>query len=112
MGVALFDGGVGVGGVGVFGGVGECLGHDEVGGHLDRVRGAGVGSDVEFHRERGAAGQAAQGRAEPALGQDRGVDAAGDLAQLLDRPGELVGDPTDLPVGLEQLRGDGGLGQA
>jgi hypothetical protein len=49
VGGVLFDGDVGVGGVGVFGGVGEGFGHDVVGGDFDRVRGAGVGVDGEFH---------------------------------------------------------------
>jgi hypothetical protein len=40
------------------------------------------------------------------------VDAARELAQLLDRPVQLVGDPADLPLQLGQLRGHGGLGQA
>ncbi|HEV7449839.1 MAG TPA: hypothetical protein VGO16_00280 [Pseudonocardiaceae bacterium] len=37
--VALFDRNLRARGSGVLGGVGERLGHDVVGGHLDRVRG-------------------------------------------------------------------------
>ena len=45
--------------------------------------------DLQVDGDRGAAGEGLQGRAQPAVGQHRGVDAAGDLAQFLGRGGGL-----------------------
>jgi hypothetical protein len=48
---------------------------------------------LKADRDRGASGECPEGGAEAAVGQGRGVDAAGGLAQLLQRAGGL-GDST------------------
>ena len=70
---------------GVLGDVGERLGGDVVRGRLDRRRQPLVEShvDVDVDREIGAACERSECRPEPGFGEDRGVDAARDLAQLL-----------------------------
>jgi hypothetical protein len=68
------------GGVGVFGGVGQRLGDGVVRAGLDRLGQPRIDVHVQLDRERCAAGQGAQGRTQPAGGQDRRVDAVGDLA--------------------------------
>jgi hypothetical protein len=70
----------------VLGHVGQGLGDNVVGGHLDPLGQPPLDPHLQLHWDRGAPGQGAQGRAEAALGQDGRVDAAGELAQLLQRP--------------------------
>ena len=79
----------------VAGDVGQRLGGDEVGGRLDLRRGPLVELDVDLDRQRHAVGEPLHGRPEPAVGEDRGVDAARELAQLGERDGELVGELLD-----------------
>jgi hypothetical protein len=76
-------------GAGVLGGVGQRLGDGVVGGDLDRLGQPPGRLDVKADGNCGAAGQRPQRRAQPALGQDRRVEAAGDLAQLPERTGRL-----------------------
>ena len=71
---------VGDGGACVLGGVGECLGDGVIGGSLDRVGQPPADQDVEVNRDGGSAGQRFEGRGQAAVGQDGGVQAAGDLA--------------------------------
>ena len=73
------------GGVGVLGHVGQRLGDDVVGGDLDRLGQPPVGPHVELDRDGGAAGQRLERRTQAAFGEDRRVDAAGELAQLVQR---------------------------
>src|SRR6201996_5468283 len=65
---------------GVLGRVGQCLGDDVVGADLDRLGEPSVGTYLKGDGDRGAAGERVEREAEAAFGQDRGVDAAGDLA--------------------------------
>ena len=85
-------------GVGVLGDVGQRLADDVVGGGLDRAGEAVLELDVELDRQRRAVGDRADGGLEAALGQHRGVDAAGELAQLLQRVGELLAGPLEVGV--------------
>ena len=79
--------------VGVAHDVREPLGHHEVGGGLDRGRQPHVDAARRTRRrQRRARDQRLDRRAEPALGQDRGMDAAGQLAQLGQRVAELARD--------------------
>ena len=83
----------------VLGDVGERLGGDEVGRALDRLGQAVPARDVERDGDRRAAGQRLQRRLQPALGEHGGMDAAREVAQLLqarlqlrDRAVEQLGD--------------------
>jgi hypothetical protein len=67
----------------VLGHVGQCLGGDVVGADLDRFREPPVGMYPQVDGDGGAAGECVEGGAETALGQDRRVDTAGGLAQVL-----------------------------
>ena len=69
----------------VFDRVREHLGDDVVACRLDTLPEAFRCENFKVHRNRRAAGQYVQGRPEPAFRQDRGVDPAGDLAQLVKR---------------------------
>ena len=70
----------------VLGDVRQRLGDDEVGGRLDRPRAAARrAASAQLDRQRRAASSACERRAQPAVGQDRRVDAARQLAQLLER---------------------------
>ena len=74
--------------LGVLGDVGQRLGHDEVGGRLDRRRqplALAPRSSSTGSGER--AGERLERRAQAAVGQDGRVDAARQLAQLLQRAG-------------------------
>ena len=71
--------------VGVLDDVGQRLGDDVVGGRLDRRRQPLGGRAGDAHRDRRALGQCRQRGLQPLLGQHRGVDAARQLAQLLQR---------------------------
>src|SRR6266702_3889359 len=76
--------------------VGERFGADVIRRHLDRLRQPSHRGNIELDRDRGPAGQRPQGRAQAALGQDRRVDAAGDLPQVLLHLVQLADDPADL----------------
>src|ERR1700733_985996 len=86
------------GGLRVLGHVGQRLGDRVVSGEFDRLGQPPRPLNVEAHGNGGAAGQRPERRAQPALGEDRRVDAASDLAQLLkhavrlaDRPVQSLG---------------------
>ena len=66
--------------LGVFGDVRQCLGDQVVGGRLDAGRQALVGQLADVDRYVRAAGQRVERRAEAALGEDRGMDAARELS--------------------------------
>ena len=98
--------------------VGQRLGDHVVGGDLDRLGQPPRHLHVEADGDGGAAGQRPERRAQPALGEDRRVDAAGDLAQLLqhvvhlgDRAlqplGQLAGSGRRRRLRLPQLQGEG-----
>ena len=55
-----------------------------------------IGADGEIDRDRGTAGEHAQRSAQAALGQDGRVDAAGDLAQLIQRAGGRCGGAVEV----------------
>jgi len=70
---------------GMFGRVGQRLGHYVVGGDLKLFRDPPVDAHVQLDRNGAAAGQRLERRAQSAFGQDGRVDAAGQFAQA--RPG-------------------------
>ena len=78
-------------GVRVLGDVGEGLGDEEVGGGLDAGRGALVDLRRQLDRDRRPGGERLERGDEPAVSQQAGVDAAGELAQLGRRLLELRG---------------------
>ena len=67
----------------MLGRVGQCLGDDVVGADLDLLGQPFLDAQVELNRDRRAAGHRPQRRPEAALGQDRRVNAARQIAQLL-----------------------------
>ena len=77
----------------VLGDVGERLGDHEVGG-ASRARGAGR-CRLDASPAPARAPRALQRRVEPAVGQDRGMDAAGELAQLRQGRPRAPGAPVD-----------------
>ena len=74
--------------LGVLGDVGQRLRDDVVGGGLDAVRKPLGQADVELERQPRAVGELLERGAQAALGEDAGVDALGELAQLAQRVGE------------------------
>ena len=77
--------------MGVLDDVGERLGDHEVGGRLDRLAAAGrAGSSASSTSIGARPASASSAGAEAAVGQDRGVDAARELAQLGERERELL----------------------
>src|SRR5205807_5722046 len=70
--------------------VGQRLGHDVVGGDLYRLGQPADLVDVQHGRQTGAPGERAERRAQATLGQDRRMDTAGDLAELVEDADELV----------------------
>jgi hypothetical protein len=62
------------------GDVGERLGNDEVGRGLNAIGQALGRRLLELDRQRSAAGQPIEGRAKAAIGEYRGMDAAGELS--------------------------------
>jgi hypothetical protein len=68
----------------VFGDVRQCFGGDEVRGALHGRRIALIG-DPGADGERSPVDESADGRAQPLIGEDRGVDPARELAQLPQR---------------------------
>ena len=63
----------------------DRLAGEVVGGGLDLVGKADVEVDLEMRGQAGAPAQLLQRDREPALDQERGMDALGQLAQLLER---------------------------
>ena len=86
-------------------GVGEHLGHDVVGRHLDRFGKPPGYAHVHHHRDGRAPGECAQCGAQPALGQGRRVDAAGESSQVVEHAAQLTGDVLDLGAGLGRKGG-------
>ena len=81
----------------MLGGVRERLGDEVVRRRLDRIGQPVVEPDVQLDRHGGAPRQHLERRHEPVVGEDRRVDAAGQLAQLLERLREVrVGAPEQL----------------
>ena len=96
----------GAAGIRVLGNVGEGLGDDVVGARFDRGRRAVVESYHDFDRHPAPLGQPRHRGVEPAVGEDRRMDAADQVAQLAHRPlGFLMG-------AREELRGAVGIGGA
>lgn len=60
--------------------------NDVPGRHLNPFRQAAAGLNLEVDGDRRAASKRAERRGKPTLGEDRGVDASGGLAQLFQRP--------------------------
>ena len=84
------------------------LGGDEVRGGLDPGRRPFVQVDRDDRRQRAAVGQRLQSRPDPAVGEDRRIDAAGQVAQLAQGLGDAGAGLCDqllraLRVGLELL---------
>ena len=73
----------------VLGDVRDRLGDDVVRRRLDRRRQPLVRERVDSTGSGARAASGVQRRAEPALGEDDGVDAAGQLAQLVEPAGEV-----------------------
>jgi hypothetical protein len=86
-------------GAGVLGGVRQRLGDDVVRADLDRLRQPLLHTDLEVDRDRRPAGERLQRRGQTTLGQDRRVDAAGDLAQVVQCPGCLGDGVVESAVG-------------
>lgn len=76
------------GGTGVLRRVRQHLGNGEVDSQLDRFGQPPLEADVQSDGDGGSARQPLEGRGQPALCEGRGVEAPGDLAQLLERAGE------------------------
>ena len=79
-----------LGGVRVLGRVGQRLGDDVVRRGLDRLGQPVARARRRSHRQRRASGQRLDRRLETAIAEHRRMDAAGELAQLLERLGELL----------------------
>ena len=89
--------------------VGQCLRHDVVRADLNLLRWPRSETDVDPDGDRGAAGKRPQRRTEAAVGQDRRVDAARDLAQLVQRAGHPGDGAVKLRGELGELRRHGRL---
>ena len=84
-------------GAGMLGRVGQRFGDDKVGRDLDRLRETARGAHVEFDRDRGAAGECFQRRPQSAFGEDGRVNAACELAQIIESGVESGRDAVQLP---------------
>ncbi|GAA3040486.1 hypothetical protein GCM10010464_00020 [Pseudonocardia yunnanensis] len=82
--------------MGVLGRVGQRLGDQVVGGDLDLLGQPAIEADVEFDRDGAAAGEGLERGGQAAAGEDRRVDAAGELAQLVQSGGRLGGQVVEL----------------
>ena len=96
--------------LGVLDGVGKGLRDGEVGGGLDRGRRSFRHVDRQGHGDRAAGEQRPHGRLEPAVGENRRVDPAREVAELGERLGGAepgLGDqlPHLLRVGADVLLG-------
>ena len=87
----------------MLGGVREGFRHDVVGGHLDPLRQPSLGARVELDGHGGAAGERLDRGHQPAFGQDRRVDPARDLAEVLERAVQPLGNPRHLHLHLCKL---------
>src|SRR4051812_1520597 len=76
-------------GGGVLGGVRKCLGHDVIRGELDRFGEALVRPEFEANRYGRASCERLDRGAQPTLGEDRGVEAASELTQIVEHAAEL-----------------------
>src|SRR5512132_128620 len=83
----------------------QAFGDEVVDRHLDCLRGAPVELDLQLHRNRGSRDEGVERDAEAAVGDDRGMDPAGELAELTQRLIELE------PGLLEPLDRAGVLGE-
>jgi hypothetical protein len=68
--------------------------------HLDAFRHTKIDSCVQLHRHGRTTGERFQRGAEPSVREDRWMDAAGDLSQVVDRGPQPAGDPRDLRLEL------------
>ena len=98
--------------VGVLGHVGQRLGDHEVGRGLDRLGQPLAGNLDDLDRQRRADGERLDRRAEPAIGQHGRVDAAGELAQLLERARQLLLGRADHRRGLLRRLARSGSGRS
>ena len=87
----------------MFGSVGQRLGDQEVGGDLDRLGEPSIGPDVQANRNGAAAGECFERRGQAAFDEDGRVDAAGELAQLVQGAGGLGGQSLELRCQLVSL---------
>jgi hypothetical protein len=94
----------------VLGDVRECLRDDEVRGRLYRRGKATLGAD-DGDRYRCALRERAQGRGEAAVGEDCGVDAARELAELVKRLLQLLLGIREQFVGARRPLGKLGAGE-
>ena len=86
-------------GLGVLGDVGQRLRDGEVGGRLGHRREPAVGQLDDLDGHGGARHERGDRGGETALGQQRGMDPAGQLAQLGRGRGELLADPLERGAG-------------
>jgi hypothetical protein len=87
----------------VLGDVGERLRHDVERGGLDRLGEPRGRQAVHLHRQRRARGERLHGRGETVVGEDRRMDPAGELTELLESHRQLLARLRD------QLRGRRGV---
>ena len=85
--------------------VGEHLRDDVIDADFDRLGQPAVDLDVQFHRDSGAPSERAQRRVQARLGQDRRVDATGDLPQVVDHAHQLRGRVRHLGTRVTSLGG-------
>ena len=72
-------------------GVVDCLPHQDVGSHLDRVPTSFGGVGLDLHVQRRDVGKTGERRAEARRGQDRGIDPVRELPQIVES-GQCLGD--------------------
>jgi hypothetical protein len=101
----------GLGGVGVFSGVLQCFQAAEIHRRLGVLAEPPDGVGVHDHRQRRLAGLGAQRGGQAQVGQQRRVDAAGQVAQVFQRSGGVCFELAEDRPGLGRICGDGGLGQ-
>ena len=80
----------------MLGRVGQRFGDEVIGADLYRLRQSPYRRYLQVDGDRGAAGECPEGGTEAAIGQDRGVDAARGLAQLLQRASGLADGAVEL----------------
>jgi hypothetical protein len=94
---------VGHGCAGMLGRVGQRLGDDVAGRDLDRLGQPRCNLQVELDRNGGATGERLDGRAQATLGEDEGVNPAGEPPQILQGTRQTVGNPSQPYPQLGQL---------
>ena len=67
--------------------------------------------EIEVDRKGSAGGKSLERGAEPSIREHRGMDAAGELPQLCQRVGQLLGSPFEQALGLGRIRLQAGLRQ-